>query len=120
MQKTGINIAIAAPCIRYPHMPSGGALGLEGRFALAPEVTSGGGGWVRGERGRAFMKITEREIRSEIQSKESCPHVYLLLQNQIKHTAKSINNRLCLKESLTFKHGVHGWAVSIHLFRKFY
>lgn len=93
---------------------------LVGRFALAPEETSGGGGWVRGERGRAFMKITEREIRSEIKSKESCLHVYLLLQNQIKHTSKSINNRLCLKESLTFKHGVHGWAVSLHLFSKFY
>lgn len=66
------------------------------------------------------MKITEREIRGEIKSKESCLHVYLLLQNQIKHTSESINNRLCLKASLTFKHGVHGRAVSIHLFSKFY
>lgn len=79
-------------------------------------------GWRVGERreGKAFMEITERESRGEIKSKQSCPHVYLLLQDQIKDTPRSINNRLCWKESPTFKHGVHGRAVSMHLFSKCY
>lgn len=42
---------------------------LVGVFALAPEEISGVVGWAAGEKGRAFMKITERSIRGERQSK---------------------------------------------------
>ena len=72
-RKLGINISIDALRIPYPHMPWVGALELEGPrwkdLFSAPEkcMKVGSGGR---KKGRTFIHISERKIRSGIKSQD--------------------------------------------------